>query len=192
MHSHPPASGSLRAVALFEAAKGVLTVLAGFGLLTLLHRDVEAIAATLIRTLHLHPEGHYPALFLKYAEEVTDARVWGIFLAGILYAVVRFTEAYGLWHERPWAEWFGALAGGIYIPFELYELYLGVSFIKVAALGINVLVVLVLAMNIQRRLQRETGSGRRKGYPTEPTLREREKSRLRSELQRHAPDKTSQ
>ena len=153
MHSQPAPSGSLRAVALFEAAKGILTVLAGFGLLTLLHRDVEAIAATLIRTLHLHPEGHYPALFLKYAEEVTDARVWGIFLVGILYALVRFTEAYGLWHERPWAEWFGALAGGIYIPFELYELYLGVSFTKVAALVINVLVVLVIAINIHRRLK---------------------------------------
>ena len=153
MHSQPAPSGSLRAVALFEAAKGILTVLAGFGLLTLLHRDVEAIAATLIRTLHLHPEGHYPALFLKYAEEITDARVWGIFLVGILYALVRFTEAYGLWHERPWAEWFGALAGGIYIPFELYELYLGVSFTKVAALVINVLVVLVIAINIQRRLK---------------------------------------
>ncbi len=153
MHSQPAPSGSLRAVALFEAAKGILTVLAGFGLLTLLHRDVEAMAATLIRTLHLHPEGHYPALFLKYAEEVTDARVWGIFLVGILYALVRFTEAYGLWHERPWAEWFGALAGGIYIPFELYELYLGVSFTKVAALVINVLVVLVIAINIQRRLK---------------------------------------
>jgi len=153
MHSQPAPSGSLRAVALFEAAKGILTVLAGFGLLTLLHRDVEAMAATLIRTLHLHPEGHYPALFLKYAEEVTDARVLGIFLVGILYALVRFTEAYGLWHERPWAEWFGALAGGIYIPFELYELYLGVSFTKVAALVINVLVVLVIAINIQRRLK---------------------------------------
>jgi uncharacterized membrane protein (DUF2068 family) len=153
MHSQPAPSGSLRAVALFEAAKGILTVLAGFGLLTLLHRDVESIAATLIRTLHLHPEGHYPALFLKYAEEITDARVWGIFLVGILYALVRFTEAYGLWHERPWAEWFGALAGGIYIPFELYELYLGVSFTKVAALVINVLVVLVIAINIQRRLK---------------------------------------
>lgn len=152
MTQNTPVSSSLRAVALFEAAKGVLTLLAGFGLLTLLHRDVEAIAATAIRALHLHPEGHYPALFLKYAEEINDARVWAIFLIGILYALVRFTEAYGLWHERPWAEWFGALAGGIYIPFELYELSLGVSLIKLAILIMNVLVVLVIAFNIQRRL----------------------------------------
>ncbi len=152
-------SGSLRAVALFEAAKGVLTLLAGFGLLTLLHRDVEAIAATVIRTLHLHPEGHYPALFLQYAEEINDARVWAVFLVGVGYALVRFTEAYGLWHERPWAEWFGALAGGIYIPFELYELYLGVSMVKVLILIINVGVVLVIAYNIQQRLARSRPPG---------------------------------
>ena len=152
MDLNTPPSGSLRAVALFEAAKGVLTVLAGFGLLTLLHRDAEAIAAIVIRSLHLHPEGHYPALFLKYAEEINDSRIWAVFLAGIGYALVRFTEAFGLWHERPWAEWFGALAGAIYIPFEIYELSLGVSLIKVAILIINVLVILVIAVNIQRRL----------------------------------------
>ena len=152
-------SGSLRAVALFEAAKGVLTLLAGFGLLTLLHRDVEAIAATVIRRLHLHPEGHYPALFLKCAEEINDARVWAVFLIGVVYALVRFTEAYGLWHERPWAEWFGALAGGVYIPFELYELYLGVSMVKVLILIINVGVVLVIAYNIQQRLARSRPPG---------------------------------
>lgn len=157
MNQNTPVSGSLRAVALFEAAKGVLTLLAGFGLLTLLHRDVEAIAATLIRALHLHPEGHYPALFLKYAEEINDARVWAIFLIGVIYALVRFTEAYGLWHERPWAEWFGALAGGLYIPFEIYELSLGVSFIKVGVLIVNVLVVLVIAFNIRQRLARTSG-----------------------------------
>ena len=152
-------SSSLRAVALFEAAKGVLTLLAGFGLLTLLHRDVEAIAATVIRTLHLHPEGHYPALFLKYAEEINDARVWTVFLIGVVYALVRFTEAYGLWRERPWAEWFGALAGGVYIPFELHELHLGISIAKVLILIINVIVVLVIAYNIQQRLARSRSIG---------------------------------
>jgi len=92
--------------------------------------------------------------------------------------LVRFTEAYGLWHERPWAEWFGALAGGIYIPFELYELTLGVSIIKVGALMINVLVVLILALNIQRRLERDAASGHRKGHAPHAPVRRRKKGLL--------------
>ncbi|MEY4684793.1 MAG: hypothetical protein RLZ25_1252 [Pseudomonadota bacterium] len=173
MHNIPAVSRSLRAVAFFEASKGVLTLLAGFGLLTLLHRDVESIAATVIRMLHLHPEGHYPALFLQYAGEVTDAKLWGVFLAGIFYAMVRFTEAFGLWNERPWAEWFGALSGSIYIPFELYELYLGSSFIKIAALLINILVILVIAVNIRRRLKDEAQLDHRgQKNASRPLLRE--------------------
>lgn len=154
MRSPQYKSVSLRGVALFEAGKGFLTLFAGFGLLTLLHRDVESIAATVIRSLHLHPEGYYPALFLRYAEEVTDARLWGVFLLGVLYTMVRLAEAYGLWTEQAWAKWFGALSGSIYIPFELYELHLGWSVIKLAALVINLVVILIIALNIGQRHQK--------------------------------------
>jgi uncharacterized membrane protein (DUF2068 family) len=43
------------------------------------------------------------------------------FLA-IGYIVVRMLEAYGLWNERAWGEWLGALSGGLYIPFEIGHL----------------------------------------------------------------------
>jgi hypothetical protein len=39
-----------------------------------------------------------------------------------LYVLVRFVEAYGLWHYKEWAKWVSALSGEIYIPFELLEL----------------------------------------------------------------------
>ncbi len=38
----------LHIVALFEGTKGVLVLLAGFGLLSLIHKDVHEIAARLI------------------------------------------------------------------------------------------------------------------------------------------------
>lgn len=59
----------------------------------------------------------------------------------LLYALVRFAEAYGLWWERRWAEWLAALSGGIYVPVEIYELSRGVSAIKAAALVLNLCVV---------------------------------------------------
>jgi uncharacterized membrane protein (DUF2068 family) len=55
--------------------------------------------------------------------------------------VIRFAEAYGLWFKRRWGEWIAALSGGIYVPFEIYELWRGFSAIKLAALVLNVLVV---------------------------------------------------
>jgi uncharacterized membrane protein (DUF2068 family) len=57
------------------------------------------------------------------------------------YGLVRFVEAYGLWRGRRWAEWFAAVSGGIYIPFELYELFKGVTGLSLGALVVNVFIV---------------------------------------------------
>jgi uncharacterized membrane protein (DUF2068 family) len=135
---------TVRAVALFEAAKGALVLLAGFGAMALVHRDAEAIADRLVTHLHLNPASRYPRIFLDAAAHVTDGRLWT--LAGLAgaYALVRFVEAYGLWRGRRWAEWFAAVSGGIYVPFELYNLTQGHRWFSLGALVVNVLIVGVM------------------------------------------------
>jgi uncharacterized membrane protein (DUF2068 family) len=134
-------SNALRTVALIEAAKGLLVLLAGFGLLSLVHRDVEQIAEHLISRAHLNPAAHYPHIFLDFAQRVTDGRLMLLAAGAAGYSLVRLIEAYGLWHERRWAEWFAALSGGFYIPFEIYELVERVTWLRVLTLTVNVAVV---------------------------------------------------
>lgn len=76
----------------------------------------------------------------------------------LVYALVRFAEAYGLWLGRRWAEWLAALSGGIYVPVEIYELSRGFSWIKIAALAANLAIVafMVFALRSSRR-SRSTG-----------------------------------
>ena len=57
------------------------------------------------------------------------------------YSIVRFVEAYGLWRERTWAEWFALISGALYVPFEVYELVRRPTLIHVAVLLINLAVV---------------------------------------------------
>jgi len=64
--------------------------------------------------------------------------------------VVRIAEAYGLWRNRKWAQWLGAVSGAIYVPFEIYALTKGVTPLKLATLGINLLVVAVLSEALWR------------------------------------------
>jgi uncharacterized membrane protein (DUF2068 family) len=54
---------------------------------------------------------------------------------------VRFAEAYGLWHERRWAEWLAAISGGVYVPIEIFELAHKITWIRVGALALNLVVV---------------------------------------------------
>jgi uncharacterized membrane protein (DUF2068 family) len=118
----PRPSAGLRTIALYEATKGMLVLLAGLGLLGLIHHHVQEAAEGLVRHFHLSPSSRYPRIFLELSARVTDGWLWGLALGSIAYASLRFAEAYGLWHAKAWAEWLGAVSGAIYIPFEAVEL----------------------------------------------------------------------
>lgn len=135
------ATAGLRAAALFEASKGGVVILAGFGLLALVHRDVQELAEELVRHLHLNPAKRFPHIFLDAAAAATDTRLWGLALAAMAYALVRFIEAYGLWRQRVWAEWLGIISGSIYVLMELYELTVSVTTLKVVVLAVNLFIV---------------------------------------------------
>ena len=141
-------NSGLRIVALFEGAKGILVLLSGFGLLSLIHKDLHLAASQLLRHLNLNPASHYPVIFLDAANRVTDVQLWFMAAAALLYAAVRIIEAFGLWTQRPWAEWFGLLTGGMYIPVELYEVLRGASWPKVTVLVVNSAIVLDLLVVI--------------------------------------------
>ena len=76
---------ALRAVALFELGKGLVVLLLGFGVVSLVHRDAWDVAENLLRMLHVSPEHHYAQVFLNLADNVTDAKLWAV-AAGALVA----------------------------------------------------------------------------------------------------------
>ncbi len=128
-------------MAAFEAAKGLLVMATGLGLLSLLHHDVQRAAESVVRHLHLNPARHYPRVFLEAAAQLTDARLWLLASGAFAYAVVRGVEAYGLWSARAWAEWFAILSGAVYLPIEIYELIHHATAPKAVVLLVNVGIV---------------------------------------------------
>ncbi len=146
--------GGLRVVSIFEATKGLLVLLTGFGLLAYIHKDLHLAAEQLVRNFHLNPASRYPRIFLDLADRVTDGQLWALALSALLYAVVRFVEAYGLWRQRHWAEWFGLLTGGIYIPLELFEIARGVTWPKAVLLIVNAGIVTYLSLILYQSRQK--------------------------------------
>jgi len=149
----------LRVVSLLEAFKGAVVVIAGVGLFSLLHHNAREVAERLVRHMHLDPAKHYPQVFIDAITELNDVKLWWLAAAAGAYATVRFAEAWGLWHDRAWAEWLAAVSGGIYIPFELYELSLGVNALRLITFGCNVLVVAVMVHALRQRRVAENRIG---------------------------------
>ena len=137
-------AAGVRAVALFEALKGTLVLLAGFGLLALVHRDLEVLAERLVRHSHLDPASHYPRVFVEAAAHMNDSRLRWLAALAFVYSTVRFVEAYGLWHMRAWAEWFAILSGCLYLPVELYELVKQPTHLRGLVLFFNAVIVAYL------------------------------------------------
>jgi len=136
---------ALRPIAVFEAFKGAIVLVAGFGLLSFLDRDNEVYAEQIIRHLHLDPAGRYPQIFITAMARLEDSHLWALAGFAALYAIVRFVEAYGLWFGRRWAEWLAALSGAIYLPVEVYELIHRVTWLRIGAVTVNLAVVAYMA-----------------------------------------------
>lgn len=139
----------LRGIALFEAGKGLLAVIVAMWLLSLLHKDIQNVAEHLLRFLHsifrLNPDGHLARSIVRGARRVTPGNLH-LWIGGtMIYAIIRFVEAAGLWLEKPWAEWFALISGCLYIPIEIYELAHHATPIKWAVFATNLLIVAYLA-----------------------------------------------
>ena len=134
----------VRAIAVFEAVKGLIGIAVGIGLLSLMHRDLQVFAENLIYNLHFDPSGELAQKFIETAGKINESNIILVIVLCGLYVALRFVEAYGLWFLRPWAEWLAIFAGAIYIPLEIYELAKKPTFTRAAILIFNIAVVAYL------------------------------------------------
>jgi len=145
---------ALRAVASFEFVKGIFVILMGFCALALVHKDVWVIAERLLALFHVNTDRHSAQVFLDFADNVTDARLWAAARIAFAYAALRFTEAYGLWHERTWAEWVAFVSGTLLLPLEVRELLRGITIFR-CVLFIGNLAVVLYMLNVILANRRE-------------------------------------
>lgn len=153
----------LRGVALFEASKGGLAILAAIWVFTLRHKDMKEVAERLLevlhKVLHINPDRHFFQLIQRSLGGLTHQGLHVIALLIVFYAAIRFVEATGLWLGKEWAEWFALISGAAYMPFEIYELIRRPTPFKWGVLAINALIVLYLAWLLRDSYKRRRQSG---------------------------------
>jgi uncharacterized membrane protein (DUF2068 family) len=134
----------LRAVASFEVIKGLFVLLIGFSALLLVHKDAWVIAESLLALLHISTDRHSAQVFLDFADNLTDTRLWTAAQLAFIYSALRFAEGYGLWKQRTWAEWLAFGSGTLLLPIEIRALVRGITFLRSAVFLINVAIVLYM------------------------------------------------
>src|SRR6185437_7381396 len=74
-----------------------------------------------------------------------DARTLTYLAIGlVLYALIELTEGVGLWLGQRWGEYFAMVATSVFLPYEVYDLTVKITWLRVGALVINLLLVVYL------------------------------------------------
>lgn len=142
---------AINAIAIFEALKGTVVLFAASGLTLLVHKDVHAIAVQIVAHTHLNPASHYPRIFIDAADHLQSTHLLLLALGAASYSALRLIEAYGLFRQAAWAEVLAAFSGAVYVPFEIANLVKGFSWLGVAALTLNVIVVAIMVAALWHR-----------------------------------------
>jgi uncharacterized membrane protein (DUF2068 family) len=143
-HAHP----GLHVIAIFEAAKGLLALVAASGLEILGPAPLQRWLHELINRFQLDP--HHGAIdWLSHV--INPGSVHLAAAIGFGYAALRFLEAWGLWRVRRWGSWLGCISAAVYLPLDVYALIQHPGWLAVTVLVVNLIVVWVLARDLFNR-----------------------------------------
>jgi uncharacterized membrane protein (DUF2068 family) len=149
----------LRAIAAFRFAKAAVLLLAGAGILRLVHRDVGAAAERLVETMHLNPGNHYLLRAIARVSNLTPNQLREIGLAAFFYAGLFIIEGVGLWRLKRWGEWVTVVVTGSLLPFEFISVWRHPEIPKIAVLVANLAIVAYLIWMIRRNDTGRESSG---------------------------------
>lgn len=140
-HAHP----GLHIIALVEAVKGALALLAASGLELLGPAPLQRWIHELIVRFQLDPN-HGAIAWLVGA--INPGGVHLAALVATLYGAMHLLEGWGLWRAKAWASWLGCITVALYLPFDVYALAKHPGWLSLAVVAVNLLVLWVLARDL--------------------------------------------
>lgn len=143
----------LRLFAVERFARAVIFALLAYGLwrFTYSRLSIEQtfnrelpLVRTLARQLGFNVNHSRLLGLIQHAFTLTPATLTWLAVGAAGYALVELVEGTGLWLLKRWGEYFAMIATSVGIPYEIYDLTAKVTVLRVAALVINIALVVYL------------------------------------------------
>jgi len=141
---------ALRAIAVFKLLKAVCLIVVAVAAFNLVRSEsLNAFADWVVHLPIQH--GHRLLIRLLDAMLQMDPRKFAVIgAAACVYASLFLVEGWGLWNGKRWAEYLTVIATTSLVPFELWEIAHHFTWLKVAALVLNVAIVGYLILLLRR------------------------------------------
>jgi uncharacterized membrane protein (DUF2068 family) len=145
-------------IAAFKLAQALLFVAIGVGVVRLLHKDVGDVLTKAAEHLRFNPESRLVNFILKNAPLVNDQMLRRIGAVVFFYAALDLVEGIGLYLEKVWAEFLTLAITASFLPWEAFEIYRGLTLVRVSLLTVNAIVLIYLLKLVMVREKREEDS----------------------------------
>ena len=134
----------MRSVATFDAIVGFFVLALGMTFVWVMDEDLLVLIERALNYFHIGLSHSLSQALFELAAQTSSQQMGLLGLILIAYAVMRLTEAYGLWYERRWGAKLAILVCGLSVPLEIYEEFAGVTLIKTLVLLVNVWIVMFM------------------------------------------------
>lgn len=129
--------------------RAVLLVGVGVVLLTHLHADWASAVRRTAQSLGLDPAKTGISRLAAKAGALRPTKLEEYGLIAIGYGALEGAEGYGLWRRRRWGEYLTVVATALLIIPEVWEIAKKPTLLKVAALVVNVAIVVYLVRRLR-------------------------------------------
>jgi len=150
---------TIHLISVEKTIKAVVLLLVGLKLISLFDQDVHARAADFVTRHGIDIGNRYVHVFLERLVGVTNSQIVTWSVVAFVYSTVLLIEALGLWFQKRWAEYLTAVSTALLIPLEVYEIWERFTWVRIAALVINIFIVWYLATRLrdEKKEIHETG-----------------------------------
>ena len=141
-------------IGVFKLLKAALFLAAALGVLSIVHKDTQVELKRVLHVFRISGDRVVIQQLLLRANLIDSPHKKIISCVLAFYAGLFATEGTGLMFRKRWAEWFTAILTSTGIPIEVYELFHRPNGLKIAAFGLNVLIVWFLVVHLRRSSRR--------------------------------------
>jgi uncharacterized membrane protein (DUF2068 family) len=138
-------------IAAERSVRAVLLVAIGLVLITHPHTDWGRTITDATNRLGFDPRSNGIQRVIAKVRAISPDKYTVFGIIAIAYGVLEGVEGYGLWRRRSWAEYLTVVATSLLFIPEIDEIAKSPTFLKAAALLVNLAVVAYLVYRLRRR-----------------------------------------
>ena len=131
-------------IAAYKFLLAGMFVAVGIGALRLMHKDIDDVISHLGDMLRFNPESRFVNFLYDKATIINDPLLKRIGALAFSYAAVSLVEGVGLYLEKAWGEYLTLAITASFLPWEIFEVFHRLTFVRVGLLVVNAFVFIYL------------------------------------------------